>query len=366
MMHFSKGKTCEDWQRKMWPKVESAMLPLIKMKANRVWQCHHGIDYDDVVQEGKVALLSAMTGYDYNKGDLRPYLSSVLDNTYKIMIHEMLCPSRMPQRKLPVKPGEVQTTKHASIQSLWPVSLDGILANSEQGAERLKGSIDLAIKTPSPEDMAVFKDKEKQARAFRLAMLKCLKRRERHVFFCRINPPSALLKMAERAGNNRQGPTNLHIAEYLGLSKNSVDWSLHKIRETFIKTARQKKFSDLFGHLVDTKEWPRIHASNWPSYDARFVANTLRDRKLSHSPLKDYREYDDYYQQTTDGACSRMIKRFEWGVVLVLKRGKKCCTLVAEGRFNEVQGVVHGSNGTHETLPVKWYKQLVKEINNDG
>jgi len=357
-VHFPKGYECTDFEREIWPDMERRMLPFIKAKAKRIKRWVNGVDYEDAVQEGRLALLAALSKYDYNKGELEPYIGRVLDNMYKTMLYEMLCVSRMPR-------AVIRDAEDKWVQiPVPPLSLHSMLqyGNEGQQPEPYEPPSDI----PTPEDGARFNELEHQAGVFRMKMLYKLKGRDKQVFECRVNPPVSFLKMVQNLGGDIANPTNLHIAEYLGVDKNAVDWSLYKIKGLFTTMARKKEFSDLFGDVIVKKGWPMIHTSKKPCHDTDFVGAIIKERKLDPKPAKGYHSEPDFHQQAAQGKYARMIERYSWGCVLVLKWGKQWRTFVIEGRFNPLTGDVFGDGGAHETVPVKWYRKLVKELSDNG
>jgi len=357
-VHFPRGYKCSDYEREVWPEMERRMLPFIKAKANRIKRWVNGVDYEDAVQEGRMALLAALSKYDCEKGELEPYIGRVLDNTYKSMLYEMLCASRMPR-------AVIRDAKNKWVQiPVPPLSLHTMLQYGNEGHQAASYEPPSGIMTP--EDGAKFNELEAQAAIFRMKMLYKLKGRDKRVFECRTNPPVSLLKMVQNLGGDIANPTNLHIAEYLGVDKNAVDWSLYKIKGLFTEMARRKEFSDLFGDIIVRKGWPMIHVSKKPCHDTDFVGKIIKERKLDPKPIKGYHSEPDFHQQANDGTLARMIERYPWGCVLVLKRKQLWRTFVIEGRFNPLTGDVFGDDGMRETLPVKWYRKMARELNSNG
>jgi len=338
--HFPANYKCDAETRDAWPEMEAKMLPLIEIKARRIrnW-AGVGMDLEDALQEGRLALLSAIASYDYSKGDLDPYVGVVLDNTYKTILYKMLSQTRMPQAY--TYNGEEWVKSPSPPLSLSDMDLDS--------------SEDL-----SPEVAASYVQLEEQARIFKLKLLNTLKGRDKAVFECRTNPPVRFLKKVEEWGGDKSNPTNLHIARYLNVGKNAVDWSLYKIRELFTRQARETEFSDLFGDVVDTNRWPMICMSKKAKHDLDFVQHIIKSHDLDPKPFSDYHLRPDHHQES--GIYSRIIERYSWGVVLILRRGAVSRTLVIEGKFNVPMGDVFGDCGTHEKIPVKWYSELVREL----
>jgi len=352
MIHFPAGYKCSSWEQQIWPSLEAKMLPFIKIKARKIRRFNHGIGYEDAVQEGRMALLAALSRYDFNKGDLEPYANRVLDNTYKNMMYEMLCESRMPRAIVCASDGEWER------RPMPPLSFGSMVNEDGEPTEALARCLEDDGNTP--EINAELAELEQHARVFRREMYSRLKDRDRHVFFCRTNPPVAFLKMVQEAGGDINKPTNLHVAKYLGINKNAVDWSLYKIRELFVAVARETDFSELFGDAVGNREWPSVFVSNKSCRDEEFIGDIIRQHQLDPRAWKGDGGQDDL--RTADGNYARKIERYDWGAVLVLKYQRAWRTVVAIGRLNEFHGVVHGANNSHAKIPVKWYSKLVKEV----
>ncbi len=345
--NFPKGYQCPSEHRARWPELERTMLPLIKAKARRIKKFTGGVDMDDAIQEGRLALLAALAKHDPNKGPLDRYVSVCLNNAYNGLLYKMLSVTRMPRAVVRAPNGEQMSVPYPPL---------------------LLGNMDMAVSDEyfTPEIECQHTEMEEQARIFKLKLLNNLKGRDRDVFECRTNPSVDFLKMVQNVNGNIYAPTIQHIAQYLGVSKNSVDWSLYKIKESFTQMARGDEFSELFGDVVRSKEWPMIHVSDKiDSHDVEFVAKIIRKRKLDPKPVEGYERESDFHQKA--GAFSRMIERYPWGVVLVLRRQALCHTLVIEcDKFTPLTGDVFGAAGTHELVPVKWYSQLVKALKAQG
>lgn len=363
-VHFPKGARCPDAYHEMWPALEKQMLPFIKAKAKRIRSFAGGLDMDDAIQEGRMALLSVIIKekYDYTKGELSSYVGKVLDNTYRSMLYHMLSQTRMPRAVVRGDDGEWLELPSP------PMSLSGIEEDpggwSTDVANRPMVSLSKALverDVPLPDESVQSKEMEGQARIFKLKLLNSLKGRDKKVFECRTNPPVDFLKMVENIGGDIYNPTIPQIAEYLGINKNAVDYSVSKIKTIFTRMARQEEFSDLFGERLGTKEWPMVRTSKAAEHDREFVRRIIQQRELDPKPVEGYESAPDFYQKA--GMYSRLIERYPWGVVLVVRRKGTWRTMVIEcTAFNPSSGALAGERGTKEKVPVKWYPQLVKAL----
>lgn len=356
--NFPDGYKCPQEYHDRWPELERTMLPLIKAKARRVRKFTGGLDMDDAIQEGRLALLAALSKYDADKGPLDRYVGVCLNNAYRGMVYEMLTKTRMPRAIVRGDGGEWEE------RPVPPLSLSGLMDPDEPGNYALtRAMIDHDM--PTPEGFTQHEELEAQARIFKLKLLNSLKGRDKDVFECRTNPPVDFLKMVQNVGGDIHSPTIPHIAQYLDVSKNTVDWSLYKIKASFTRMARGEEFIDLFGDVVESREWPMIRLSKAAKHDTDFVAQVIQDRQLNPKPVEGYGSRSDFHQRA--GMFSRMIERYPWGVVLVLQRKGVWRTLVIEcSKFNANTGDVFGESGAHELVPVKWYPQMVKALNGKG
>lgn len=340
------------------------MLPHIKAKARKLKLFVPHLDIDDAIQEGRLALLACLARFDYNKasGELVRYVSRALTNTYHCMLYETLAQCRMPHAFIRQGDEWIKVPRP-------PLSLDAMLGAAD-GEERTP--YEPAAEGPDAEEMlAQYQDDqemEEQACIFKLKMLNKLKGRDYEVFMCLVNPPCDFLVKLRNEGVDldEERPTSRHIGDYLGHSKNAVDWSIHKIKLMFTKLSRSHEFDDLFVQTQMMKGQPMITMSTAPTHDADFVRNVIRDRKLDTQPLSDYAQRPDFAQKADKGRWSRMIIRYPWGVELVIKKGDTWRTMVIEGRFNPLTGEVFGDNGMRERIPASWYPELVRKLKEES
>jgi len=352
MAHIPKGFVCTQQTERQYNELEREMMPLIKAKASKIRKFAGYEDMDDALQEGRLALLAALIGYDEEKGNgLSKYVGTILDNTYRHMLYRMLSETKVPYA--------IEQT----IEGGWmkrpsrPVSLSLL---DEDGYEFLEP----VSSRQSPEDEVLEGQLKEQARLFKLKLLNTLKGQHKIVFECKTNPPVEFLKMVSNMGGDIYKPTNIHIAKYLGVTKNSVDTSLYRIREIFTAMARGEEFSDLLGAVVESERWPMYWMSKKACYDKEFVREIMRQNELDPKPIPGYQNEPDFKHEA--GMYSRMIERYEWGVVVVLRRKSSWRTIVVVGKFNAIQGDVFGTSGAHERIPVSWYGKMVKALKKAG
>ena len=90
---------CSDVLKSGWPEIEAKLLPLIEAKAKGVKKFvpNNYFDYEDAVQEGRIALLEAYSKYESERGELLNFASVVLNNRFKTLIWRMLAQRRTPR-----------------------------------------------------------------------------------------------------------------------------------------------------------------------------------------------------------------------------------------------------------------------------
>lgn len=338
-----------------WRKHEQKILPLIESSAKKFKRKTAGflnIDLEDAIQEGRIALFEKLIKFDADKGELENFVRVTLNNHYADLIYKTLRQKRMPRKNV-YRDGQWEET-------IAPPLLFGSEEEVFLGAST--GIESILSKVETPAEALERKEVEALVKVFNLKLINKLKGRDKTVYECLTNPPVELLKMIQNTGGNINEVTHINIARFLGLNRNTVYWSMHRIRTTFTELSRQKDFSQLFANKVNDNSWPMIHVSRKPgSMDIDFVQQVIKERKLDPIPSDNYHLEPDFRQQVETYA--RQIERYQWGVVLVLRYGRFWRTIVIEGKFNSKTGVVVGSSGAREKLPVKWYSKLVKKLN---
>ncbi len=345
--NFPSGFKVDEIQREIYPHLEARMMPLIKRKAAKLARY---VKLEDAIQEGRLTLLYAMTRFDYNRGaeKLEEFVGTCLDHRFTSLYHHATTQSRMPRMSVRAdQEGWVQVKRA-------PVSLEDVNPSGDP--------FDPPDHAETPEEELSREELENQAKVFHMKMMGRLKGRDRDVFMCKTHPTPELLTMIRNMEQDwREGPTNEHVAQFLGLTKNQVDYSLTEIRDQFARLGSGTQFSDLFGDRCK-RGWGMVHVSAEPHHDVTFIQRVIASRKLDPCPTPGTSRRDDYCQHA-DGFM-RQIERYPWGVVVVLQRGKEWQTLVIEGRFRPSTGEITGANGGRRSIPVEWYGQLVKALRN--
>jgi hypothetical protein len=288
--------------------------------------------------------------YDYNKGRarLQGFVSVALERAYISLLEKKTARFRMPRTVyFDVDKQEWLESKHV------PVSLSDTV-------DCIASEVQL--------DPIEEQDKEELTRIFSMKILNAIESRGkssvssrgRLVYKCVCNPSGDFLTMLRNKGADRA--TIPLIAQYIGCDNNVVNFELYKIKAIFTQLAKSDEFIDLYGVLVAGKGWPMIHISgNTTEQDQWFVRQTIENRRLDPKPLSNYDTHKDHIQKSGDDW--RMIERYSWGMVLVLKHAEEYRTLVIEGKLNVLSGEVFGSIGQYEPIPISWYPALAQKLN---
>lgn len=331
--------------RDMFPELEASLRPIMTQMAQQFAPLL-GMDMDDALQEARLAIHIAFQSYDYNRshGGIRAFARQAIKNTFCGLAYAAATRARCPHTVYVDGSGNAQVAKHRRLASLedllelgdWVLPLDAVDCDAEAELDSHRIADRLGV--------------------LRLRLYKQLEPQERAVFRIKAQPPEAFLVFLRNIGVDVSDITNKHIARWLGVTKNSVDYSLLKIRGAF-RALAEREFSDLVADLIRDGDWPMVHVSNKPN-DAQFVRQVTQSRNLDPRPLPERRDI------RIGQDSGRIIERYHWGAVLHLKLRDHRATVVVEGRFNENTGDVFGQHGIWKpiTEDVPWYKTLVKEI----
>jgi len=326
--------------RDIYADLERPLMPMVRTLSAQFAPAL-GIGIDDAFQEARLALWEAFQGYDYNRsrGGVRSFARVAVRNAFCALLYKATTQTRNPHTVYEDEMGRQHVAKHrlASLDDISPASTPQVF--------------------PDPEEGAKYHEIGDRVRVLRMRLYRSLSDRERQVFRCRAQPSERFLLYLRNIGAETPEPTNVQIAEFLGLSKNAVDWSLHKIRKRFVDIAEEPEFSELVEGLVEDGSWPMIHISENPD-DADFVRDVIASRKLDPRPIPGRRDI-----QATEG-CGRIVETYSWGAVIHLRYGEEARTVLVEGRFNKATGEVHGEFGNWKSLAesIPWYRRLNKEL----
>lgn len=369
-----KGYICDEKLLREYAKAEADVLPFLRKQSHRVSSVIPTIDFDDALQEGRSAVVVALVYYNESKGDGRvgPYVWRVVKNAYCAMIYEALT-----KCKVPFING-IDAEGNIIRKPAFPISLDTMLS-TENGERRAYEVPDDSL---TPDEEVVHQRMRSEVGRFTMKMYNALTGIDYDVFTCKVHPAKkdGFLNMLYMDGvnfvyRNEQGTLVLgddfdigadHIGRYLGINKNAVGWSLYKIRRLFLEMARyDKNFIGLFDDMVIDRRWPMVHMMKGAAEDLEFEREVFRKRCLGTKQTESS-EYAVGAKKGKDGMpyYSRLIKWYEWGAVVTVKRGKDYYTIIAEGRFNPLTGAVFGAGlkDAQEHIPLKWYRGMVKEL----
>jgi RNA polymerase sigma factor (sigma-70 family) len=298
------------------------------------------LSLDDIVQEGRIALMGALPHYDYDKsrGGIRSFVRRTVRNAFCALNYAARAQRRQPRTVVEDEDG---TQRHVRL----PV----------ESIEASEGRIDPEDAGEGPEQLAIIGEMEERINVLRLRLLVELDDRERAVFECQALPSDEFLSWL--SGQNIQRPTIEVIGWYLGLTKNEVDWSVKKIKGLFTSILEEDEYSDLLEGRDHGGKWPVIFLSG-AAQDAEFTQSLFRSRRLSSwttaSALCE-----------SSGDSWRVIETYEWGAVIHLYLDEeRQATLLIEGRFNHRTGEVIASAGHWKRVGqyVPWYGELAKRL----
>lgn len=214
----------------LYSQIESIVSPIIDSNASRY---HRSLEMtvEEAKQEARIALMFGLGKYDYNdsRGGVCVFADRVIRNHFLKLVKANNTHIRSPNvcdrsdgrlRRIRVKPSNV---------------------SSEYGL--------FAVENRTPERQILEKDSQRVVEMFHNVLESNLTDRDRKVFRCKTDPPRGLrIIMIEEC---RPKPTIPMIGKHLGMSKNSVDWSIKRIRQTAIGIIRSEpQFSELIDFEV--------------------------------------------------------------------------------------------------------------------
>jgi len=372
MDKLPKGYVCDDGLLRAYAMAEREVLPFLRKQSHRVSSIIPTIDYDDALQEGRSAVVVALVYFDENKGDGRvgPYVWRVVKNAYCAMIYEALTKSKVPFIN------DVDADGNVIRRPAFPISLDTML--STEDGDR---GYEIPDKAITPDDEVAHAKMRSKVGNFTMKMYNKLEGTDYDVFTCMVHPAKkqGFLDMLYMDGVNfvyrdEKGALVLddefdvgaeHIGRYLEINKNAVGWSLYKIRKLFLEMARyDKDFIGLFNDMVIDRRWPMVHTAKGTSEDLEFKRRIFQKRCLSPKQSQPSEYAVGAKKEGGLPYYSRLIKWYEWGAAITVKRGKDYYTIIAEGRFNPLTGAVFGAGmkDAQEHIPLKWYRGMAKGL----
>jgi hypothetical protein len=318
--------------------LEPTLMPLIVDQADRFHRAL-GIDKADAIQEARMALVLALPNYDYDRsrGGIKAFARVTIKRALLTLLYQATAQMRAPYLVVMDTDGTERLVR-------CPVdSLDALETYQEPGDDDAS----------NPEDRCINAEVDDRIKTLRLRLLMSLSGRERDVFECQAIPSETFMVFLRNHGID--DPTIDAIGSFLHLTKNEIDWSLHKIKRVFTVVLEGSEFSDLIEGAVRDGKWPMIHKSDVCS-DIEFIQNIIQERGLDPRPTRPS-------DVTSNGQAHRSIENYEWGSIVHLKLDDtRQATLVLEGRFNYRTGEVIGIGGHWKQVSdyITWYSELGK------
>jgi len=207
---------------------ERKYIGLIKHKAS-TWSHRGAGDIRDLIQEGRCCLLYALSRFDESRGKTMPqFLGRILDNTYTSMLSAALAQKRCPS--IWERSGSVW--KRVPYPELSVEQAREELGADPQSDEKpLPGEVDSEM---TPETIAMYKQRSDNAKVLLVRLQNRLTPEQRSVLGCVIRPPAGLVVTARNL-SGAYHVRNVHIAAYLGITKNQVDYALYNIRKQIVQ-----------------------------------------------------------------------------------------------------------------------------------
>jgi len=303
----------------LYRQIEPVLMPIIRRTA-RQFSASLGPDqdFDDAVQESRIALAHAMMSYDYNKSRGGIY------NFAKVVVRNALC------------------------GMAWRAATRKNLERSQMEPDDETPSL-----APGPDEDTESMEMVERLRVLKMRLLNSLNEREAEIFSCLCHPSDEFSTFLRNIGDTET--SNQAIAKFLGLSKNAIDWSLHKIRNRFVGLV-ETEFSDMLDEARKQGRWPTIEISAAPN-DSGLVRRCLEEYRLDPRPLS---------ARTTEhgGSSQRIVEHYAWGAVLFLRQATHEATVIMIGRVNLNSGLVMTDGGWNKSLAdrLPWYTALVREL----
>jgi hypothetical protein len=367
------NKKCGKEINEVYERTLNSVLPFIKRRSRYVSSVIPSIDYDDALQEGRLAVVVALAKCDREKyDDIKPYVLKIIKNAYKRMVYETLTQTRIPHVNVMDEDGNINK------KPVYPISLDVMMESKDgSGVTNYMNSIE-DDKNTSPEKAVINNRMSSELGKFTMKIYNRLSGVDYEVFKCKVHPPQDFLDMMYMDGvdfvyRTDNGELRLiedftvpveHISKYLNINRNAVGWSLYKIRKVFLDMAKNDEdFSELFEDLIIDRRWPQILWKAAPNEDLDFKRMVFKKHALSTIQIKEY-DYSVSKKKDSVGNpyYSRLIKWYTWGCTITIKRDNIYYTMVAIGRLNIRTGAVFGDNDSQLHLPMKWYKSMAREL----
>jgi DNA-directed RNA polymerase specialized sigma24 family protein len=320
---------------KLYAEIEPSLMPIINNAAGRVARSLRE-DPKDLVQEARIALFDALHSYDYNRsrGGIYAFARQAVRTAMYNAVY------RAASRGRTRKTQSGQGREWVSIVSTATDDLDTAFANND----------------PAPDSLFEERELEAKYRVLKMRLLNQLSGQNALVFRCFHHPTEDFIAYLRNKGVNE--PSNVHVAEFLGLSKNVIDWSVHLIKREFTKLAEEElgEIAELTKRAIRQGYWPMIHFSE-RERDAELIRNVIAKRGLDPRP-------SEIPTEELSERGQRVIERYPWGAVLFLSFDDQRATLVLEGRFNQRTGEVIAQGGHWKGVGdfVPYYQELERSM----
>lgn len=325
----------------LYQELEPAIMPIVRSMAERFHRSL-GISVEDAVQEARLELVTALRSYDYNRsrGGVYSYARRSVERAMLGLLYSATSRGRMPY--IPViddVTGEVRLVRR------WPTLLEpGVMENMAE------------MDDFTPERAAEEAEMMGRLQVLKMRLVNSLTDREQAIFSCLAHPSDEFGTFLRNIGvPASEDPTNVHIARFLGVTKNAVDWSIHKIKRQFTRLA-EAEFSDVIQSALEEGRWPMLYISHNEN-DTDFIRRIIEERGLDPRPISQR-------DVASHGQATRVFEPYAWGSVIFLRLGSNVATVVVQGRFNAITGEVIGDGGYWKSLveELDWYRDLNRAL----
>lgn len=194
-----------------------------------------GMTEDEALAEARYALFLAMRSYDYNQsgGGLFLYVSRSIRRHFLNAWAHKRAQRRNPT--VPVRDGERQ--RYETVTAPPVMERQGDVWDFEAFLERHSSRA-----SDAPDARLADEEGGDTVRRILEALRGVLRAEDMAILECRVDPPQELRMLM--CDEMAEEPTIVMIGKHLGLSKNSVDWSLKRIRRQ-AKRLIAREFSEL-------------------------------------------------------------------------------------------------------------------------
>lgn len=226
------------YQDAIYKEVEAMVLPILRANARRFAR-QLGLSHDEAMQEARYGLLLGLQRYDYNdsKGGIYNFVKTVVRRHFLKVWAEYRAQSRRPHLQIIDENGK-RVCLPGKFYRDRPRA-----RNDRRTKPRSSDFLDtLESSIPAPDAVIMELESGLRARTFQEALGQVLSERDRQVLECKCDPPRGLrMIMLDELATE---PTIPMIGQFLGLSKNEIDWALRRIRDAALVLIG-REFSDL-------------------------------------------------------------------------------------------------------------------------